>query len=1395
MSDQQRASHLFAPWTSWESLTVNVSGLPAAISTFTLWRSFKVYGSIEYIEIFEDSKGRREGRGKIRFRPPPREVFCPNQTHILKLDSGQRCVLSVHIDPRRPSNQIPSPINPDIMYPTSTVSYQFIYPFQVERAKADHLKSIPVGQLDFGTLTEKNAMLSLRAIDSSRMGQTHFTADFSRREISVSFQLSVNDRASLVYSYRFRIPFIHLARILQVKDLEDSSFVIVLDSPPIYHRRLNDLTVTFSDTENIWRASDTWFRQTDIPYSQIEVAQAPLSLRRWTTFRLTFRNSEGNNVNKLETLQRMCTDFNVEVHEAPEFEVKTKPGVTAAWKWIDPPNHGSKRTTSLQDLAEEDYIPLPFAVRYQLEVCLSHGFLNEYTMDKQFVTTLATLGETKATELLEHVASEKVVYYDPMRIFDILFVNPATSRRIPKYCCYMRTARVTPSTVYFGTPSVDISNRVIRHYIEYVDRFLRVRFTDEKYEGKINSSYNNTMDAVFTRIKRTMMNGIILGDRHYEFLAFGNSQFREHGAYFFASLPHLTAANIRAWMGHFSDIKEIAKHAARLGQCFSTTRAVTGCPVQIREIEDVERNGYTFSDGVGRISRFLAQMVVSEFKITTPCGEPPSVFQFRLGGCKGILTVSPEARRREVHIRKSQYKFPAIHNGLEIIRHSQFSMASLNRQLIVVLSALEVPDEAFLKKLRVMLGNIELAMTSETQAIHLLQKYIDPNQMTLVLAEMVQDGFQKSKEPFVTSLLELWRAWQIKYLKEKAKIIIEDGACLFGCLDETKTLKGFFNDKVPSADASYEEKLDCLPEIFVQISRADNGGKYEVIQGPCIIARNPSLHPGDIRVVKAVDVPALHHLKDVVVFPQTGDRDLPSMCSGGDLDGDDYLVIWDQDLLPDDWFREPMDYASSAKPHRLSRDVTVNDITSFFVTYIKNDRLAQIAHAHLAWADYLDRGVNDQKCMRLAELHSAAVDYNKTGIAAKMSKDLAPRKWPHFMEKKHKPKEAQYISRKILGQLYDIVERVDYRPKLEAAFDDRILNSSIGTSQELLGVAAELKVLYDTDMRRIMAQHEIDTEFEVWSTFVLSHANMSKDYKFHEEIGQISSALRERFRSLCFEKAHGKDFEHLAPLAVAMYKVTCNEMTEALAKTKARYGESEDNSNLRPWLNREEKLPLISFPWLLQPVLGKIVNQHYDPACIEEVGLWCGQASFKKHREGSAQRSTASTHDVETAGGIQHAGEVLELFQGLDYDPWSGLGEAFDMPEECARDISDLVETPSENKDSASKHSSQLIDTGEESCTPSSPIQSSPSPITNLMDIIDQSINKGTALTSELATTEGPRLSRNRQAQVEEKLAGGSPAFSGEAFYVDEDEVKDIIEQEGDIKPSAIDRLEALLGM
>jgi len=93
------------------------------------------------------------------------------------------------------------------------------------------------------------------------------------------------------------------------------------------------------------------------------------------------------------------------------------------------------------------------------------------------------------------------------------------------------------------------------------------------------------------------------------------------------------------------------------------------------------------------------------------------------------------------------------------------------------------------------------------------------------------------------------------------------------------------------------------------------------------------------------------------------------MCSGGDLDGDDYFVIWDKALQPPEWNADPMNY-TAPKPAELSRAVQVTDMMKFFVRYMKNDSLPTIAHAHLANSDYLEDGVKDPKCKPYKQIFS-----------------------------------------------------------------------------------------------------------------------------------------------------------------------------------------------------------------------------------------------------------------------------------------------------------------------------------------------------------------------------------------------------------------------------------------
>lgn len=81
----------------------------------------------------------------------------------------------------------------------------------------------------------------------------------------------------------------------------------------------------------------------------------------------------------------------------------------------------------------------------------------------------------------------------------------------------------------------------------------------------------------------------------------------------------------------------------------------------------------------------------------------------------------------------------------------------------------------------------------------------------------------------------------------------------------------------------------------------------------------------------------------------------------------------------------------------------------------------------------------------------------------------------HTLWIKNKSKDAVYHSEKILGQLYDRVERVSFVPQWQKPFDNRILVTH-RVDDAILKSARQIKRKYDTAMCHIVAQQEIKTE-------------------------------------------------------------------------------------------------------------------------------------------------------------------------------------------------------------------------------------------------------------------------------------------------------------------------------
>ncbi len=186
-------------------------------------------------------------------------------------------------------------------------------------------------------------------------------------------------------------------------------------------------------------------------------------------------------------MKQALQDFNIEIVTVPTLK-KIPPKAADLWSLIDP-GLSSPGSSELKHFGDsEPALSLPFEVRYQLEVCISREIINEHNITKNFVKKLADIAakdSAKARHMLEYVAGQEKRIYEPMSIFEDVEATGFSSKTdIPHYCAYSRKATITPSTIYFSTPTVETTNRVLRHYARKNKdgRFLRVQFTDELFE-------------------------------------------------------------------------------------------------------------------------------------------------------------------------------------------------------------------------------------------------------------------------------------------------------------------------------------------------------------------------------------------------------------------------------------------------------------------------------------------------------------------------------------------------------------------------------------------------------------------------------------------------------------------------------------------------------------------------------------------------------------------------------------------------------------------------------------------------------------------------------------------------------------------------------------------------
>ncbi|KAL7618133.1 hypothetical protein Lser_V15G01686 [Lactuca serriola] len=998
------------------------------------------------------------------------------------------------------------------------------------------------------------------------------------KDTAFSFK-GTKDHAVIKCNYKVEFLARDVNDIKEYMDYSQASQVLVfqLASAPLISYRTADDDIAITHPSEMLDDDDPWIRTTDFTPGG--------AIGRCNTYRILIRIRDVPKVKKaLEFLkeQRVHIDHptrNLKVENEPDFGSPLRDPFFCIQYKMD----------------------IPFKVLFLVNAVLNKCIINQHQFTEKVFDLLRDAKEEVTVAALKHICSYRRPVYDGFTRVKIvqewLMNNPKLidEEGGQKDIIEVRRLIITPSKAYCLPPEVELSNRVLRHYRDVSDRFLRVTFMDEGMRTlnnhvlnfypapivkDITLSFIAQKTTMFRRVKNILSQGFYLCGRKYSFLAFSANQLRDRSAWFFAEKDKLTCKDIISWMGKFNN-KNVAKCAARMGQCFSSTYATVEVPrheVDL-ELEDIKRNGYTFSDGVGKISPELALEVAEKLQLKD---NQPCAYQIRYAGCKGVVVWWPDKKGDNIKLslRPSMNKFESDHTVLEICSWTRLQPGFLNRQIITLLSALNVKDDIFWNMQMKMVKKLNLMLTDTDVAFDVLTASCAESGNTASI--MLGAGFKPQSEPHLRGMLSSIRVAQLEDLREKSRIFVQDGRWLMGCLDELGVLEQgqcFIQVSNPSVE-------NCFAKHGSRFCDTDRNLK--VIEGNVVIAKNPCLHPGDVRVLKAVNVPGLEHLFDCLVFPQKGDRPHTDEASGSDLDGDLYFVTWDEMLIPPSkrsW--PPMEY-TAAEAKQLPRDVKHSDIIEFFTKNMVNDSLGTICNAHVVHADMSDYGALDEKCVKLAELAATAVDFPKTGKIVSMPPQLRPKLYPDYMGKES---FQSYKSKKILGKLYRQIKDV-YNDDVMPSSELHILPTHVPYDKDLEILEASnfikeawgSKLSYDRQLNGLLGQYKVAREEEIVTGHIWSMPKHSskKQGEMKERIKHAYSALRKDFR---------KVFDHLGPEFDQLPEEERNVMFER--KASAWYQVTYHPDWVKESLDLQEpdggsETVNLSFAWIAADYLARI---------------------------------------------------------------------------------------------------------------------------------------------------------------------------------------------------------------
>ncbi|KAL8638350.1 MAG: hypothetical protein Q9228_004498 [Teloschistes exilis] len=887
----------------------------------------------------------------------------------------------------------------------------------------------------------------------------------------------------------------------------------------------------------------------------------------------------------------------------------------------------------LQALAQNGYLP-PYKVLELMETIK----IEFHTVDHQtLAAAVRRLGlqvpfpgvGTESSELSLDTLQLRLV-----KNYSAIQEETAYSRDIVQqfeHLAMIHKATVTPAGTYLEGPEPEVKNRVLRKYSRFSNYFLQVTFTDEDGEPMRYDSTSSLTEIFHERFKKVLESSITIAGRPYEFLGFSHSSLRAQTCWFMA--PFVTdgavlhARLVIKNLGNFSAIRSPAKCAARIGQNFSQALCSVQIPSfafrQIPEVERIDERGIkrTFSDGVGTCSAAILDRIHAAYAQSRRL--KPTVCQIRYAGAKGMISLDERLEGEALCLRQSMIKFQADATQIEICGAGFRPLSMfLNRQLIKILEDLGVPSQAFVELQDEAVEQLRITSENPVNAGYYLQRngIGKATRLSWLVHKLHYIGISFSDDGFLRDTLELSVLIQLRELKYRSRIYVERGFTAYGKLIYS-SIVDFAKQKQGIMD---ETEFLKEGQIYCSVKNEKTG---LILTGRVVITRCPALHPGDVQYVDAVDVPQdspLRAVHNCVVFSSKGKRDLPSQLSGGDLDGDLYNIIYDDSLMPTKT-TEPADYPT-VTPIDIGREVARSDITDFFVQFMETDQLGRIATLHQTLADRSPDGVFNPECILLAEMHSTAVDFSKTGIPVDLTKlPRSPRERPDFQapgprvllenaisiaEMEYgwndesdyenddndmadsRPGIRYYSSNKVLGQLYRLIDERDFFTEIqrrstptrelqqmsvaEKVWDYVQVKAALIQYQHYLPFARDIKEAYEDNMIDTMVQYSFHPTSFVSEVEVFAGTLVGKDG---------AQTKRQRESSIGMKDKHDRDVTYTVQ-CILQGEEEDSSKAEALERSIACLYVGVHERRTRPRFGR-----LVSFTWVAAAVCLKEVEK------------------------------------------------------------------------------------------------------------------------------------------------------------------------------------------------------------